>query len=123
MNRKYGKEEIMEMYLNEIYFGNLAYGVEAAAQTYFDKSAADLTLAESSLLAGLPQSPVDLDPLQNLDGSKERQWLVLNLMVSEGFISRTEAEEAYLTQLEFAPQEVSLQAPHFSVYVRQLLEE
>jgi penicillin-binding protein 1C len=123
MNRKYGKGEIMEMYLNEIYFGNLAYGIEAAAQSYFDKSAADLSLAESSLLAGLPQSPVDLDPLQNLEGSKERQWLVLNLMVSEGFISRVEAEEAYLTKLGFAPQEVSLQAPHFSVYVRQLLEE
>jgi membrane peptidoglycan carboxypeptidase len=111
------------MYLNEIYFGNLAYGVEAAAQTYFEKSAADLTLAESSLLAGLPQGPVDLDPLTSLDRAKERQWIVLNLMIAEGYTSRPEAEEAYLEPLIFAPQVVSLEAPHFAIYVRQLLEE
>ncbi|MGW8318142.1 MAG: transglycosylase domain-containing protein [Candidatus Promineifilaceae bacterium] len=123
MNRKYTKDEILEMYLNEIYYGNLAYGVEAAAQTYYNKPATELSLAEASLLAALPQSPVELDPLANLEGAKERQWLVLNLMVSEGFISRAEAEAAYLEPLTFAPQEVSLEAPHFAVYVRQLLEE
>jgi penicillin-binding protein 1C len=123
MNRRYSKDEILELYLNEIYYGNLAYGVEAAAQTYFGRSATELTLAETSLLAGLPQSPVELDPLQNLDGAKNRQWVVLNLMVSEGYISRAEAEAAYLTPLTFAPQEVSLEAPHFSVYVRQQLEQ
>ncbi len=123
MNRKYTKDEILEMYLNEIYYGNLAYGVEAAAQTYFGKPATELTLAESSLLAGLPQSPVELDPFNNLEASKQRQWLVLNLMVSEGYIDQREAESAYLGPLNFAPQEVSLEAPHFAVYVRQLLEE
>jgi membrane peptidoglycan carboxypeptidase len=123
MNRKFSKDEVLEMYLNEIYFGNLAYGVEAAAQTYFDKSAADLTLAESSILAGIPQGPVDLDPLTFLDRAKERQWIVLNLMIAEGYTSRPEAEEAYLEPLIFAPQEVSLEAPHFAIYVRQLLEE
>lgn len=123
MNRKFTKDEILEMYLNEIYYGNLAYGVEAAAQTYFGKSATELTLAESSLLAALPQSPVDLDPLTNLEGAKERQWIVLNLMVSEGFITQFEAETAYLETLTFAVQEVSLDAPHFAIYVRQLLEE
>ena len=122
MSRKYSKDEILEMYLNEIYFGNLAYGVEAAAETYFDKNAVDLTLAESSLLAGLPQGPVDLNPLTYLDRAKERQWLVLNLMVAEGFISRSEAEAAYLEPLKLASQEVSLEAPHFAIYVRQLLE-
>lgn len=122
MNRKFSKDEIMEMYLNEIYYGNLAYGIEAAADTYFDKSAVDLTLAEASLLTGLPQSPVELDPLTNLEGAKERQWLVLNLMVSEGYISQDEAVAAYQVPLTFAPQEVSLQAPHFAVYVRQQLE-
>ena len=123
MNNKYSKNEIMEMYLNEIYYGNLAYGVEAAAQTYFGKAVDELSLAESSLLAGLPQSPVELDPLNNLEAAKERQWLVLNLMVAEGYISRAEAEAAYLELLDFAAQEVSLEAPHFSVYVRQQLEE
>lgn len=123
MARDFSKDEVMEIYLNEIYYGNLAYGIEAASQTYFRKSAADLTLGEASLLAGLPQSPVDLDPLTNLEGAKQRQWLVLNLMVSEGYIDQSQAEAAYLEPLSFAPQEVSLAAPHFSVYVRQQLEE
>ncbi len=122
MNRDYSKDEIMEMYLNEIYYGNLAYGIEAAADTYFEKSAQELTLGEASLLAALPQSPVELDPLTNLEGAKERQWLVLNLMVSEGFITQDDAVAAYQEPLTFAPQEVSLQAPHFAVYVRQQLE-
>jgi penicillin-binding protein 1C len=123
MNRKYSKEEILEMYLNEIYYGNLAYGIEAAAQTYFGKHAAELNLAEISMLTGIPQSPVELDPLTNLEAARERQWLVLNLMYQEGYISREQAEQAYLAPLEFKPQEVSLVAPHFAVYVRQLLEE
>lgn len=123
MNRNFTKDEIMEMYLNEIYYGNLAYGVEAAAQTYFKKPATDLTLAEATLLAGLPQSPVDLDPLANLEAAKTRQWLVLNLMVSEGFITEVERDTTYQEPLNFAAQEVSLVAPHFAVYVRQQLEE
>ena len=123
MNRNFSKDEILEMYLNEIYYGNLAYGIEAASQTYFGKTTADLTLAEASLLAALPQSPVELDPLTNLEGAKERQWLVLNLMVGEGFITQADAEAAYQEPLTFVPQEVSLEAPHFSVYVRQQLEE
>ncbi|UCC53111.1 MAG: transglycosylase domain-containing protein, partial [Anaerolineaceae bacterium] len=123
MNRNFSKDEILEMYLNEIYYGNLAYGIEAAAKTYFGKSAADLSLAEASLLAGLPQSPVELDPLTNLEEAKARQWLVLNLMVSEGALSQSQAEGAYQEPLQFAPQEVSLAAPHFAVYVRQQLEQ
>lgn len=123
MNKKYSKDEILELYLNEIYYGNLAYGIEAAAQTYFGKPASDLSLAEASLLAALPQSPIELDPLNNYDAAKQRQWLVLNLMVNEGYINQREAEAAYLEPLNFIPQEVSLKAPHFSVYVRQILEE
>ena len=123
MNRQFDKDEIMEMYLNEIYYGNLAYGIEAAADSYFDKTAVDLTLGEATLLAGLPQSPIELDPLTNLEAAKERQWLVLNLMVSEGFITQDDAVAAYQEPLTFAPQEVSLVAPHFAVYVRQQLEE
>lgn len=122
MNRNFSKDEVLEMYLNEIYYGNLAYGVEAAAQTYFNKSARDLNLAEASLLAALPQSPVELDPLVNYNDAKERQWLVLNLMASEGYIDQDQVLPAYEQPLNFAPQEVSLIAPHFSVYVRQQLE-
>jgi penicillin-binding protein 1C len=123
MNKRYSKDEILELYLNEIYYGNLAYGVEAAAQTYFGKPSSDLSLAEASLLAALPQSPIELDPLNNYDAAKQRQWLVLNVMVREGYINQREAEAAYLEPLNFIPQEVSLKAPHFSVYVRQILEE
>lgn len=123
MNRDFTKDEIMELYLNEIYYGNLAYGIEAAAQTYFGKSAVDLTLGEATMLAGLPQSPVELDPLTNLDAARERQWLVLNMMYQEGYIDQAQAEAAYLEPLNFVAQETSLVAPHFSVYVRQQLEE
>ncbi|HSH02929.1 MAG TPA: transglycosylase domain-containing protein [Anaerolineae bacterium] len=123
MTRDYTKDEILELYLNEIYYGNLAYGIEAAAQTYFEKSAADLTLAEASFLAALPQSPVELDPLSNYQGAKERQWIVLNLMAEEGYVDSSQIENIYLQQFQFQPLEVSLKAPHFSVYVRQQLEE
>ena len=123
MNRNFEKDEILEMYLNEIYYGNLAYGSEAAAKTYFGKSASELTLAEAALLAGLPQSPAELDPFANFEGAKARQWVVLNLMVSEGYLTQVAAEAAYQDPLTFAAQEVSLAAPHFSVYVRQQLEE
>ncbi|MCA9958348.1 MAG: PBP1A family penicillin-binding protein, partial [Anaerolineales bacterium] len=123
MSRNYSKDEIMEMYLNEIYYGNLAYGIEAAAQTYFGKSATELSLGEATLLTGLPQSPVELDPFTNFEGAKERQWIVLNLMASEGYITQDEVMAAYQEPLTFAQQEVSLTAPHFAVYVRQLLEE
>ncbi|MEM7117503.1 MAG: transglycosylase domain-containing protein [Chloroflexota bacterium] len=122
MTQNFSKDEILELYLNEIYYGNLAYGIEAASQTYFDKPAASLTLAEATMLAALPQSPVDLDPLTNFQAAKERQWLVLNLMASEGFLDTTQVEPIYQEHLTFAAQEVSLAAPHFSVYVRQLLE-
>jgi len=122
MDQKYTKDEILEMYLNEIYYGNLAYGVEAAAQTYFGKPASDLTIGESTLLAGLPQSPVELDPYTNLEAAKNRQWLILNLMVGDGYLSQTEAETAYQEPLSFEVQEVSLTAPHFAVYARQQLE-
>lgn len=123
MTQRYTKDEILELYLNEIYYGNLAYGIEAAAQTYFDKSAANLSLAEASLLAALPQNPVELDPLTNLEGAKARQWIVLNLMAQEGYIDQSIVEATYFEPLVFAPQEVSLEAPHFAVYVRQQLEE
>jgi penicillin-binding protein 1C len=123
MNREYSKDEIMALYLNEIYYGNLAYGIEAAAETYFDKSAADLTLAEASFLAALPQSPVDLNPYTNFEGAKSRQWLVLNLMANKGYATRDQIMEVFQEPLELVPQEVSLDAPHFAVYVRQQLEQ
>lgn len=122
MTQDFSKDEILEMYLNEIYYGNFAYGIEAAARTYFGKAASDLTLGEASLLAGLPQAPIALDPYTNLDAAKARQWFVLNLMLEDGMVNREQMDAAYLEDLSFQEQSVSLNAPHFAVAVRRQLE-
>ena len=77
ISKRYGKDEILTLYLNEIYYGNMAYGAQAAARTYFGKDAVDLTLAEAALLAGLPQAPAYYDPYANPDRAKTRQRVVL----------------------------------------------
>lgn len=94
LEREYSKNEILEMYLNQIYFGQGAYGIETAAQTYFGKSAHQLDLAESAMLAGLPKAPNTYSPFQNWEGAKARQNIVLNRMVQAGFIKPAEAEKA-----------------------------
>ncbi|MDQ7025198.1 MAG: biosynthetic peptidoglycan transglycosylase [Anaerolineae bacterium] len=81
------KDHVLSLYLNQVYFGNLAYGIEAAAQTYFHKDATQLSTAECALLAGLIQNPVYHDPLSNLDNAQARQAVVLNLMVARGITS------------------------------------
>ena len=81
--RAYSKDEILTLYLNEMYYGNLAYGVEAAAQAYYGKSVRELDLAECALLAGLPQSPAAYDPLVDRPAAQKRQATVLDLMVKE----------------------------------------
>ncbi|HOB86494.1 MAG TPA: PBP1A family penicillin-binding protein [Bacillota bacterium] len=101
LERSYTKEKILEMYLNTIYYGNSAYGIEAAAQTYFDKSAAELNLAESALLAGIPRNPSYYSPFVNKEAALARQKTVLALMHKEGYISRQEMEEAAAATLEF----------------------
>ena len=123
ITRRYPKDTILEIYLNEIWYGNLAYGIEAAAETYFGKSADQLTLAEAALLAGLPQSPPLHDPYANPDGAKARQAVVLDLMVEAGYITPVQAEAAKAEKLEYVPLSFPISAPHFVVYVRQLLEQ
>ncbi|MHB8991292.1 MAG: transglycosylase domain-containing protein [Chloroflexota bacterium] len=124
ISQTYPKDQILEMYLNEIFYGHLSYGIEAAAQTYFGRSARDLTLAESALLAGLPQAPSQYDPFVNFDAAKDRQAHVLERMVSEGYITRAEAEQAKGEPLHLRPeQDIKILAPHFVMYVRQLLEQ
>jgi membrane peptidoglycan carboxypeptidase len=116
------KQDIVQMYLNEIYYGNLAYGIEAASQTYFGKPAANLTLGEAAFMAGLPQSPAELDPYTNFEGAKARQEFILDLMLDEGMIDRVTAEVAKGQTLYLAPlipaglnaTEDVLQAPWFS---------
>ena len=87
ITRRYSKDEILTLYLNETYYGNMAYGVEAAAQAYFAKSARDLDLAECALLAGLPQAPALYNPLEALDAAKARQAVVLDLMVKQDYVT------------------------------------
>ena len=131
MTQQRSKEAIVQMYLNEIYYGNLAYGIEAAAQTYFAKSAQNLTLAEAAFLAGLPQSPLDWDPYTNFEAAKARQEFILDLMVDEGVVTALDAEIAKGVTLHIAPRitaneaagDVTLEAAHFVLYVQSELEK
>ena len=122
ISRRYSKEQILEIYLNELYYGNFAYGADAAAETYFGKEVADLTLGEAALLAGLPQLPAYYDPYIHPERAKERQGVVLGLMVEQGMITQAEADAAWLEPLVYTPVEFELNAPHFTLYVRQQLE-
>lgn len=124
ISQRFPKDRILEMYLNEIYYGHLSYGIEAAAETYFGRHASELTLAEAAMLAGLPQAPSQYDPLINPQSAMERQAHVLDRMVSQGYITREEAERAKNERLNFrSQQDAPIQAPHFVMYVRQLLEQ
>ncbi len=118
----YSKPEIMEMYLNYISYGGTSVGIESAAKKYFGKSAKDLSLAEASLLAGLPQAPSTYSPFGSTpEKAKSRQTEVLRLMVKEGYINPEEAEKAKAEVLQFALSKTDIQAPHFVFYVRDLL--
>ena len=125
-NPNYTKNDILELYLNEIYYGNRAYGVEAAATTYFNKSASDLTLAEASLLAGLPQAPALWDPIAAPELALGRQSEVLALMVQAGLLSFEQAQtalnESAVTVRNMQPPTVTIQYPHFTLYALQELE-
>jgi 1A family penicillin-binding protein len=121
--RNYSKDEVLSLYLNESYYGSLAYGVEAAARTYFAKGAAELDLAECAMLAGLPQSPARYNPLENLEAAKSRQKVVLELMVKHGYISQQEADLAVAEKLSLAAAPFPIEAPHFVMYVRGQLEK
>ncbi len=101
IDRSLSKDEILYLYLNQIYFGSGAYGVEAAARTYFDKHARDLTVGESAQLAGLPKAPSRFSPFHNLAAAQERKRYVLQRMVDGGFISESDAQKAAQEKLQF----------------------
>ncbi len=122
VSRTYFKQDILELYLNELNYGNLAYGAAAAAKTYFDQDVADLTLAEAALLAGLPQAPAYYDPYTHPERAKKRQGIVLSLMVESGYVTREQADSAWQEPLIYTPVRYDLRAPHFTLYVRQELE-
>ena len=117
------KDEILALYLNQTYYGNLAYGIDAAARVYFGKSVEELDLAECALLAGLPQAPAVYDPLSDLEAARERQAVVLNLMVENGYIGAGQAEAARREPLAFASERYTIEAPHFVMAVYAQLEQ
>ncbi|MCW5874069.1 MAG: transglycosylase domain-containing protein [Anaerolineales bacterium] len=139
ITRRYSKDEILELYLNEIYFGNLAYGVEAAAETYFGTTASELTLAQASFLAGLPQSPSVYDVYTNREAALGRQQTVLRLIYTLSAevnciyvsnspqrvcVSLDEAAAAGLQMMEYTFHQpgVEMRYPHWVHYIRFLLE-
>ena len=125
IERYLSKEDILHLYLNEIYLGHGAYGVAAAAENYFGKSLEDLSLAESAMLAGLPQAPSKTSPYTHPEQAKRRQSYVLRRMVEEGFISEKELQDASKFPLKIlSRQNPSLEkAPYFVEHVRKYIEE
>jgi 1A family penicillin-binding protein len=120
----YSKDKILEMYFNQVPYGGTAWGIEAAAQTYFGKHAADLNLAEAALLAGLPASPTRFSPFgAHPESTKERQERVLQRMTEEGYISQEEMEKAKNEELKFASPTIEIKAPHFALWVKEKLVE
>ncbi|MCO4743852.1 MAG: transglycosylase domain-containing protein [Proteobacteria bacterium] len=123
IEKAYEKEHILFLYLNEIYLGSGAYGVEAASRVYFEKSAKDLTLAEAAILAGLPQRPSDYSPHRHWDKAQGRQEYVLTQMVRNEFITEAEKAAALAEDVVVAPKtdDFGTKAPHFTEYVRRYL--
>lgn len=120
----YSKEQILEFYLNYIPFGSNNYGIEAAANTYFDRKAKDLTLAECATLAALPQAPTYYSPYGNhTDELMYRKDWVLKRMRKEGYITRKEEKAAKAQEIVFVPRRENIIAPHFVFYVREYLAE
>jgi len=124
LERRYSKDQILEFYLNQIPLGSNAYGVEAASQVFFNKSASELSLAQAAAVASLIQAPSRLSPYgSRFDSLIARKNYVLNRMAQEGYISQEEAEQAKKETLVFASPDQSIKAPHFVLYVKKYLEE
>jgi len=118
----YPKSKILEMYLNQVPYGGTAYGVEAAAQTYFGKHAKELDIAESALLAGLPEAPTTYSPFgAHPELAKKRQEEVIKNMYDQGYITREEKEKALAEKLNYQKFSDNIKAPHFVLYVKDLL--
>jgi len=124
MEMKYSKDEILNFYLNQVPYGSSAYGIEAAAQTFFNKNAKDLTLAEGVTITALTNATTYYSPYgSNLDKLKERQEYILDRMYKFGYITEQELNEAKQEKLEFSPVKGNIKAPHFIMYIKEYLEE
>lgn len=121
--RIYSKNQILEMYLNQVPYGGTAWGIEAGAQTYFGKSIRNVSLAEAAVLAGLPAAPTEYSPFgSHPQKAIERQHEVLRRMLEDRYITKQQAQQALTEELHFAKPAVSIRAPHFVMYVKELLE-
>ncbi|MCP4683733.1 MAG: PBP1A family penicillin-binding protein [Desulfobacterales bacterium] len=125
LEKRFSKDEILFFYLNKIYLGQGAYGVEAAARTFFNKSAKDLNIAESALLAGLPQAPSRYSPTAHLDRAKARQEYVLERMHAEDFLTDQELKHALEAALEIQTEKENVfeKAPYFTEHIRRYLQD
>jgi len=125
IDKQFTKDEILFLYLNQIYLGHGAYGVEVASENYFGKSAKELNLAESAVLAGLPQAPSKYSPFRNPEKAKERQVYVLNRMVAEGYITNIQATEAINTPLDIKPRRnwYIEEVPFYTEHIRRYIEK
>lgn len=125
LDKTFSKDDILYLYLNQIYLGHGAYGVEAAAENYFGKSAKELNLAECAILAGLPQAPSRYSPFKNPELAKQRQIYVLNRMVAEGYITNVEATEAMNVVLDIKPRRnwYIEKVPCYTEYVRRYVQD
>ncbi|WP_442956531.1 penicillin-binding protein 1A [Prosthecochloris sp. GSB1] len=124
LEKTYTKNEILALYLNTVYFGSGAYGIEAAAWTYFNKPASKLTLPESATLVGILKSPRAYDPSRNPENSRSRRNLIIGLMEKAGFITQKEMEKARASalKLDYTPVTNHGKAPYFTEYIRQTLK-
>jgi len=124
IEKAFSKDEILFLYLNQIYLGHGAYGVQAAAENYFGKPVKELSLAECAVLAGLPQAPTRYSPFRHPEQARARQVYVLNRMVEEGYISRAQANEALALKLDIKPRRNIYveEVPYYTEHVRRYVE-
>lgn len=124
LEQKFSKDQILQMYLNEIPYGSTAYGVEAASQLYFGKDVKDVNLAEAAVLAALPQAPTLYSPYgSHKDLLMGRQQYILELMYKQGYITQQQLNDAKATEVNFKTPNASMIAPHFVMYIKEILSD
>src|SRR5690606_14797440 len=124
IERKYTKDEILETYLNTVYYGHGTYGVEAASQLFFGKSVSEIDLPEAALLAGIPNGPAYFSPYLSMDGALRRRNLVLRRMLDGGYLSQAEYEAAVATEIKVVGERrTQTQAPYFVRYINRELQQ
>lgn len=123
LEMRLSKDDILEQYLNQVYFGHSTYGVQAAAKMFFGKDAKDLDLAEAAMMAGVPKGAKYYSPYLNMQNAKDRQKVILNAMAEEGIITQEQAEEAHKEQLTIVPRQTNTvsEAPYFQEYVKNVV--